>query len=63
MSPWKLRLVGLALMTIGGFLFVWAIKDISSEWPQIFTGLFSVFCLAMGFGLLIMPVEQNPADP
>lgn len=63
MSSWKLRLSGLALMIVGGFLFVWAVGYISSEWSQIFVGLLSVFCIAMGFGILIMPLEEDPLEP
>lgn len=59
MRNWKIRLTGLALMILGGFLFVWAVRDINSEWPQIFVGLLSVFCTAMGFGFLIMPLEAS----
>ena len=47
-------------MILGGFLFVWSVRDIASEWPQIFVGLASVFCTAMGFGLIIMPLDNNP---
>ena len=47
-------------MVIGGFLFVWSVRDITAEWPQIFIGLLSVFSTAMGFGLLIMPLEDQP---
>ena len=45
-------------MVLGGFLFVWSVRDITAEWPQIFVGLLSVFSTAMGFGLLIMPLED-----
>ncbi|MFQ5673086.1 MAG: hypothetical protein ACE5G9_08325 [Nitrospinales bacterium] len=62
MRPWKYRLIGLTLMVLGGFLFVWAIKYVSSEWPQIFTGLLSIFFLSMGFGLLIMPIEARRTE-
>jgi hypothetical protein len=47
-------------MILGGFLFVWSVRDIAAEWPQIFVGLTSVFCTAMGFGLIIMPLDNNP---
>ena len=57
MSGWKIRAIGLLLMIIGGFLFVWAVRDIQSEWPQIFVGLLSVFSAAMGFALTIMPLD------
>lgn len=50
------------MMIAGGYLFVWAVRDISSEWPQIFVGLLSVFSTAMGFGLLIMPIDNTRAD-
>ena len=46
-------------MTVGGFLFVWSVRDITAEWPQIFVGLLSVFSTAMGFGLLIMPLDNG----
>jgi hypothetical protein len=66
MNPWNkwsvlsIRLTGLGLMILGGFLFVWSVKYISSEWPQIFVGLLSVFSTGMGFGILIMPMEDMP---
>ena len=46
-------------MILGGFLFVWSVRDITAEWPQIFVGLLSVFSTAMGFGLLIMPLDEE----
>jgi len=48
---------GLALLVLGAFLFVWSVKYVQAEWPQIFTGLLSVFSISMGFALLIMPLE------
>ena len=57
MSGWKIRVIGLLLMIIGGYLFVWSVRDIESEWPQIFVGLLSVFSTAMGFALTIMPLD------
>jgi len=57
MSGWKIRVIGLLLMILGGFLFVWSVRDIESEWPQIFVGLLSVFSTAMGFALTIMPLD------
>ena len=64
MTSWKIRLSGLALMVVGGFLFVWSVRDITAEWPQIFVGLLSVFSTSMGFGLLIMPLDNKPKiDP
>ena len=59
MSNWKIRIGGLAIMVLGGFLFVWSVKIIQSEWPQIFVGLLSVFSISMGFALLIMPLDLN----
>ena len=59
MTSWKIRLSGLVLMVIGGFLFVWSVRDIVAEWPQVFVGLLSVFSTAMGFGLLIMPLDSE----
>ena len=65
MSKWKIRIGGLVLMVLGGFLFVWSVKYIQSEWPQIFVGLLSIFSTAMGFSLLIMPLEihENGTTP
>ena len=62
MRDWKIRATGLLLMIIGGLLFVWSVRDIQSEWPQIFIGLLSVFSTAMGFALTIMPLDINE-DP
>ena len=59
MSNWIIRVGGLAIMVLGGFLFVWSVKIIQSEWPQIFVGLLSVFSISMGFALLIMPLDLN----
>lgn len=61
MNKWSklsIRLTGLALMILGGFLFVWSVKYMTSEWPQIFVGLLSVFSAGMGFGILIMPIDD-----
>jgi hypothetical protein len=44
-------------MVVGAFLFVWSVRDIQSEWPQIFVGLLSVLSTAMGFALTIMPLN------
>ena len=63
MIKWKIRLAGLILMVVGGYLFVLSVRDISAEWPQIFVGLLSVFCTALGFGLLLMPLEDRPPPP
>ena len=57
MRNWKIRTAGFILMVIGGFLFVWSVRDIQSEWPQIFVGLLSIFSTAMGFALSIMPLD------
>ena len=57
MNVWKIRVIGLLLMILGGYLFVWSVRDIESEWPQIFVGLLSVFSTAMGFALTIMPLD------
>ena len=57
MSGWKIRVLGVFLMIVGGFLFVWSVRDIQSEWPQIFIGLLSVLSTAMGFALTIMPLD------
>ena len=64
MKGWKYRTLGILLMIVGGFLFVWSVKYIQSEWPQIFVGLLSVFSSAMGFALAIMPLDipKEPED-
>jgi Na+/phosphate symporter len=58
MNKWTIRIIGLASMILGGILFVFSVKSISSEWPQIFVGLLSVLFSAMGFGFLIMPLDS-----
>ena len=62
MNGWKIRVIGLLLMILGGFLFVWSVRDIESEWPQIFVGLLSVFSTAMGFALTIMPLDISEGN-
>jgi len=64
MNGWKIRVLGVFLMIVGGFLFVWSVRDIQSEWPQIFVGLLSVLSTAMGFALTIMPLDisENNQD-
>ena len=57
MRSWKIRVAGLLLMILGGFLFVLSVRDIQSEWPQIFVGLLSIFSTSMGFALSIMPLD------
>lgn len=61
MNKWTIRLIGFGLMVLGSVLFVWSVKYISAEWPQIFVGVLSVFFGGMGFGILIMPME-TPLD-
>ena len=62
MSGWKIRVLGVFLMIVGGFLFVWSVRDIQSEWPQIFVGLLSVLITAMGFALTLMPLDISEAN-
>jgi drug/metabolite transporter (DMT)-like permease len=57
MRGWEIRVLGSFLMVVGAFLFVWSVRDIQSEWPQIFVGLLSVLSTAMGFALTIMPLN------
>ena len=59
MSNWKFRIGGLVLMVLGGVLFAWSVKYIQAEWPQIFVGLLSILSTAMGFALLIMPLDLD----
>jgi len=63
-QPWKPRLTGMGLILTGGFFMVWALRGTQTDWPQVFAGLISVFTLAIGFGLLIMPFKnhQNPTS-
>ena len=58
MNKWSIRLAGLISIILGCFLFVYSVKYITAEWPQIFVGLLSIFFSAMGFGLLIMPLDS-----
>jgi Na+/phosphate symporter len=58
MNKWTIRLYGIISLVIGCVLFVYSVKYISQEWPQIFVGLLSVFFSAMGFGVLIMPLDS-----
>jgi Na+/phosphate symporter len=58
MNKWTIRLYGIVSMAIGCLLFVYSVKYISQEWPQIFVGLLSVFFSAVGFGVLIMPLDS-----
>jgi hypothetical protein len=62
MNKLTLRILGLASLTLGGVLFVFAVKSISAEWPQLFVGLLSILFSALGFGLLIMPLD-SPGKP
>ncbi|MFQ5443995.1 MAG: hypothetical protein ACE5EK_05190 [Nitrospinales bacterium] len=62
MTNWQIRLVGIGLFLAGGALFVWAVKYMTSEWPQIFAGILSIFFMAMGFGLSIMPLASSSGD-
>ncbi len=63
MTKWKIRLSGLVSMIIGAFLFVYSVKYVTAEWPQIFVGLLSILFSAMGFGLLIMPLDSLDKTP
>jgi len=50
-------------MILGGILFMFAVRDINSEWPRILTGLLSVFCASLGFGFLILPRDPDEDSP
>jgi len=63
MNKWTIRIFGLVSMILGALLFVYSVKYISQEWPQIFVGLLSIFFAAMGFGLLIMPLDSINKPP
>jgi len=62
MNKLGIRLIGLVSFISGTVLFVYSVKYISAEWPQIFVGLLSIFFSAMGFGFLIMPLESLEKD-
>jgi len=66
MDKLTIRIVGMASLILGGILFVFSVKSIAAEWPQIFIGLLSILFSAMGFGLLIMPLDSldknSPGD-
>ncbi|QPJ65841.1 MAG: hypothetical protein G3M78_10740 [Candidatus Nitrohelix vancouverensis] len=63
MSLLKIRLLGTGLLLFGGALFVWSMRSIESEWPQLLTGLLSVLFAAIGFGILILPNDDDPSPP
>jgi Na+/phosphate symporter len=58
MNKLTVRILGLTSLILGGVLFVFSVKNITAEWPQIFVGLLSILFSAMGFGLLIMPLDS-----
>jgi Na+/phosphate symporter len=58
MNKMTIRILGLTSLVLGGVLFVFSVKSIAAEWPQIFVGLLSILFSAMGFGLLIMPLDS-----
>ncbi len=62
MKSWHFRLIGTLLMALGAYLFVVAVRDMTGETLRLSLGLFSVFCVSFGFGLLILPWD-SPGFP
>jgi len=62
MKPWHLRIAGLALILVGSYLFVLAVRDLSGEGLRMAVGLAAVFGVSFGFGLLVLPWDE-PAPP
>lgn len=69
MSWWKIRLIGVLLFILGGFLFVAATKvagtDPNAElgWDAVFLGILCIFSSSFGFGLMIMPRDDELQAP
>jgi ABC-type multidrug transport system permease subunit len=65
MSWWKIRLSGLLLFILGGFLFVAATKvagtdpNVELGWNAVFLGILCIFSTSFGFGLMIMPRDEE----
>lgn len=65
MSWWKIRLTGLFLFILGGFLFVAATRAAGTDpnaelgWDAVFLGILCIFSASFGFGLMIMPREDE----
>ncbi|QPJ63260.1 MAG: hypothetical protein G3M70_15815 [Candidatus Nitronauta litoralis] len=55
MKTLKVRGIGLALLGLGSYLFVMSVRDMAGESARVPVGLLSVFCVSLGFGLLIVP--------
>lgn len=65
MSWWKIRVAGLLLFILGGFLFVAATKAAGTDpsvelgWGPVFLGILCIFSASFGFGLMVMPREEE----
>lgn len=59
MKSLAVRGIGLALLGLGAYLFVLAVRDMPGESGRVITGLLSVFCVSLGFGLVIMPSSPD----
>ena len=55
MAGLKLKAAGVVLMGLGVWLFILAVRDMQAGTGRTLTGLASVFCTALGFGLLLIP--------
>ncbi len=59
MKSIKIRGLGLALLSLGGYLFVFSVRDMTGSSGRVVVGLLSVFCVSLGFGLLIIPLVSK----
>lgn len=62
MAGLKTRSVGVAMMGLGAWLFILAVQDAREGTGRTLTGLLSVFCLALGFSLLLIPSVPSSAE-
>ncbi|MBI5187095.1 MAG: hypothetical protein HZA01_15415 [Nitrospinae bacterium] len=65
MNWWKIRLSGLFLFILGGFLFVAATRAAGTDpnaelgWGAVFLGILCIFSASFGFGLMVMPRDDE----
>ncbi len=59
MKSLAVRGIGLVLFGLGAYLFVLSVRDMPAESGRVITGLLSVFCVSLGFGLMIMPSSPD----
>lgn len=63
MKSLMVRGAGLALLGIGSYLFVISVRDMVGDSGRVMTGLLSVFCVSIGFGLLVIPLSSLNSTP